>query len=131
MNTKKLTEKQEVFLNNLMPCGGDLHKAAELAGYASTSHSSVIKSLKTEILDMAETILAQNAPKAALKLVEVINSDQPVPQANVKMQAAQTLLDRVGLGKKDKLDINVSSNSGLFILPAKKETIIEGSYEEN
>ena len=127
---KELTIKQQSFLDNLMSCNGDAKKAAELAGYAEGSYTSVVKSLKTEIIELAESILAQSAPKAALKLVEVMDSDNPIPQANVRLQAAQTLLDRVGLAKTDKLDVNVQGSNGLFILPAKQEVVIEGEYEE-
>ena len=74
MNSKKLTEKQESFLTNLVSCEGDSRKAAELAGYSAGSYPSVVKALKTEILDMAENILAQSAPKAALKLVSIMDS---------------------------------------------------------
>lgn len=127
---KELTTKQQTFLDNLMSCNGNAKQAAELAGYAEGSYTSVVKALKTEILELAESILAQSAPKAALKLVEVMDSDQPIPQANVRLQAAQTLLDRVGLAKTDKLDVNVQGSNGLFILPAKQEVILEGEYEE-
>ena len=127
---KELTIKQKTFLDNLMSCNGDPKKAAELAGYAEGSYTSVVKALKTEIIELAESILAQSAPKAALKLVEVMDSDNPIPQANVRLQAAQTLLDRVGLAKTDKLDVNVQGSNGLFILPAKQEVVIEGEYEE-
>ena len=48
----------------------------------------------------------------------------------MRIQAAQTILDRVGLGKTDRLDVTVNTAGGLFILPAKHETVIEGSYEE-
>lgn len=129
--TKELTTKQSSFLENLVVCNGDTKKAGELAGYSAASVPSVVKSLKTEILDMAEGILAQSAPKAALKLVDIMDSSEPIPQANIRIQAAQTILDRVGLGKTDRLDVNVNNNGGgLFILPAKNETVIEGVYAE-
>ena len=127
---KELTIKQQSFLDHLVDCRGDSKKAAELAGYAEGSYTSVVKALKTEIIELAETILAQSAPKAALKLVEVMDSEQPIPQANVRLQPAQTLLERVGLAKTDKLDVNVQGSNGLFILPAKEEVVIEGDYEE-
>ena len=127
---KELTLKQKTFLDNLVDCGGNAKQAAELAGYAEGSYTSVVKSLKKEILDISEGILAQNAPKAAMKLVNIMDSDQPIPQANIRLQAAQTLLDRVGIVKTDKLNLNVEGNNGIFILPAKSETIIEGEYEE-
>ena len=127
---KELTTKQQSFLDNLVSCNGDTKRAADLAGYAEGSYTSVVKALKKEILELAESILAQNAPKASLKLVEVMDSQAPIPQANVRLQAAQTLLDRVGIGKTDKLDVNLQNSNGLFILPAKQEVVIEGQYEE-
>ncbi len=129
-NSKELTTKQESFLNHLVEVGGDPRKAAELAGYAESSYPSVVKALKTEILDLATNILAQSAPKAAMKLVHIMDSAEPIPQANMRIQAAQTILDRVGLGKTDRLDVTVNTTGGLFILPAKTETVIEGNYEE-
>ena len=130
MSNKELTTKQQSFLDSLMTCNGDTRLAGEMAGYAPTSINSVVKSLKSEILDLATNILAQSAPKAALKLVTIMDSAEPVPQANMRIQAAQTILDRVGLGKTERLDVTVNTAGGLFILPAKQETVIEGSYEE-
>ena len=132
MNTKKeLTTKQQTFLENLITCNGNAKQAAELAGYAEGSYTSVVKALKSEILEMTQGILASNAPQAALKLIHIMNSDEPIPQANIRLQAAQTVLDRVGISKTDKLDITVESNNGIFILPAKNKTIIEDAeYEE-
>lgn len=126
---RDLTEKQQKFLDCLIQTGGDPKYAAELAGYSEGSYFQVIKSLKNEIIELASNILAQSAPQAALKLVQVMNTDDPMPQANVRLQAAQTILDRTGLGKQDKLDVNVESEGGsLFILPAK--TVVEGEYIE-
>ena len=123
-----LTERQQKFLDCLIQTGGDLKLAADLAGYAEGSYLQVIKALKNEIIDLATQILAQSAPKAALKLVHVMESDEPIPQANVKLQAAQTILDRIGVSKTDKLDISVDDSGGsLFILPAKKVIDIEAA----
>ena len=123
---RALTERQQKFLDCLIQTGGDLKLAADLAGYAEGSYLQVIKSLKNEIIDLATQILAQSAPRAAFKLVHVMESDEPIPQANVKLQAAQTILDRIGVSKTDKLDISVDDSSGsLFILPAKRVIDIE------
>ena len=129
---KNLTEKQEAFLGHLVDTGGDFKKSAELAGY-SGNHYQVLKSLKEEVVDLAQNVLAREAPKAAFKLVEVMTSEDSIPQANVKVQAAQTILDRVGLGKHDRVDVNHNVNGGIFILP-EKETINlraeDGDYED-
>ena len=129
---RQLTEKQESFLGHLVDTGGDFKMSAELAGY-SGNHYQVLKSLKEEVVDLAQNVLAREAPKAAFKLVEVMTSEDSIPQANVKVQAAQTILDRVGLGKHDRVDVNHNVNGGIFILP-EKETINlraeDGDYED-
>tara|TARA_R110000744_G_scaffold303087_2_gene411910 strand:+ start:2294 stop:2686 length:393 start_codon:yes stop_codon:yes gene_type:complete len=125
---KELTEKQQDFLQNLISSNGDPREAARRAGYAE--HYQVTKALKAEILDLAESILAQSAPQAAMKMVSIMNSDEPIPQANMRLQAAQSILDRIGLSKTDRIDVTHKTEQGLFILPAKKETIINGEYEE-
>lgn len=131
MNTEKhLTERQELFLENLVSCGGNSKLAAEMSGYAPGTHYAVVKALRSEILDITESILAVNAPQAAHKLVELLNSSEPVPQANIKLAAAQTLLDRVGVAKTERLDVKVEAPNGIFILPAKKSTIVDAEYEE-
>lgn len=129
---KKLTTKQEDFLNNLIETKGNLKLSAELAGY-SGNHYQVIKSLKHEIVDLASDVLAREAPTAAFKLIEVLQSDKALPQANIKLQAAQTILDRVGLGKKERLDVTHNISGGIFILPEKQTIDItseNGDYEE-
>lgn len=123
MSEKQLTTKQQSFLDNLTETGGDPKKAAELAGYST--HWHVVKALKPQIIDLASNILAQSAPKAAQKLVDVMESNEPIPQASMRVQAAQTILDRVGLGKKDTLDVKHEVSGGVFILPAKEEIVIE------
>jgi hypothetical protein len=129
-NKKELTTKQQIFLENIIPCGGNLKQAAEIAGYAPGSYTTIAKDLRKEIIELAENVMAFNAPQAAMKVVEMVTSDSPVPQANVRLQAAQTLLDRVGLGKKDKLEVDVQGSQGLFILPAKEMNVIDGEYED-
>jgi len=127
---RNLTEKQEAFLGHLVDTGGDFKKSAELAGY-SGNHYQVLKSLKEEVVDLAQNVLAREAPTAAFKIIEVLKSDKPVPQANYKLQAAQTILDRVGVSKTDRIDVNHNTGGGIFILPEKKAIdITEGDYED-
>jgi len=130
-NKRELTEKQQSFLDHLVDCQGDAKKAAELAGYKSHYHH-VVKTLKSEILELTQDILANAAPKAAFKLVEIMDSKKPIIQANNKLSAAQTLLDRVGVSKVDKLDVTHNMNAGgIFLMPDKAPLDIEdGDYEE-
>jgi|TARA_Y100001938_G_C8046086_1_gene408992 hypothetical protein len=129
-SNKTLTDKQQKFLDYLVETNGNPKKAAELAGY-SGNHYQVVKSLKNEIIDLATDVLANSAPEAAFKLVDIMNTDAPIPQIGNKLQAAQAILDRVGVVKKERVEVDHKTNGGVFILPAKKEvTVIEGEYTE-
>jgi hypothetical protein len=121
---RNLTEKQESFLANVVETRGDLKLAAELAGY-SGNHYQIIQSLRQEIVDLASDVLAREAPSAAFKLIELMSTEQSVPQANIKVQAAQTILDRVGVTKKERLDVNHNVTGGIFILPEKQTIDVE------
>ena len=80
------------------------------------------------MIDLASDVLAQSAPKAAFKLVEVMEAEHSIPQSNVKIQAAQTILDRIGLGKAERIDVNHKvddSQGSLFILPAKTPVTVD------
>ena len=132
-NTRKreLTEKQQSFLNHLVETQGDAKEAAKLAGYSSHYHH-VVKTLKSEILELTQEVLANSAPKAAFKLVEIMDSKRPIIQANNKLAAATTLLDRVGVSKVDRVDVNHNVNSGgIFLMPDKKPLDLDDAdYEE-
>ena len=119
--SKTLTKKQQKFLDCLIETEGNPKEAAKLAGYSTGSHYQVIKALKDEIIDLATDVLANSAPEAAFKLVDIMKTDRPIPQIGNKLQAAQTILDRVGVTKKERLEVNHTSTGGVFILPAKEE----------
>ena len=118
---KVLTDKQQKFLDCLRVTNGDLKHAAELAGYSNGNHYQVVKALKDEIIDFATDVLALSAPAAAFKLIDIMDTNKPMPQIQSKLQAAQAILDRVGVTKKERLDINHNVSGGVFILPAKME----------
>ena len=50
---RALTDKQQMFLEQLVECEGDAKKAAEIAGYKSHYHH-VVKTLKSEILEISQ-----------------------------------------------------------------------------
>ena len=90
-----LTEKQETFLTALFgEAKGNPRVAGDIAGYAD--YHQPLRALKEEIITRAEEQLA-----------------------NIRMEAAKQILDRVGLAKKEKLDITAKVQHGVFILPPK------------
>ena len=82
------------------------------------------------MIELASDVLARSAPQAAFKLVEIMNSDAPIPQVGNKLTAAQTILDRVGVSKSDKLDVTHKAVGGIFILPEKEPIEVQAEDVE-
>ena len=119
---KSLTDTQEKFLNALFgEAQGNPRRAGELAGYSEHSYPKVLRNLKDEIVKRAENYLAIHSAKAATKMVNMLDEDGTTPHASIRMEAAKQILDRIGIVKKDQLDVNMNLKHGMFILPAKDE----------
>ena len=117
---KKLTEKQEAFLEALVTdAKGNIREAMKMAGYASTTKTAeVVSALREEIIEKASMGLAMNAPKAAFGIVGVLDDPSAMGARN-SVAAAREILDRTGLVKKEQVEVKGPEN-GLFILPPKK-----------
>ena len=127
---KSLTDSQEKFLDVLFgEAKGNPKKAGELAGYSEHSYPKVLRNLRSEIVSRAENYLATHSAKAASKMVDMLDEDGTTPHAAIRLEAAKQILDRIGIAKKEKMDINVRALHGLFILPAKD--IIKKIEDEN
>ena len=117
---RELTTQQKTFIDLLFgEAKGNPKKAGELAGYSEHSYPKVVKSLKDEIIERAEYSLALHSAKAVKGLVDALDEDGMTPGANIRMEAAKQILDRVGLVKREKVDINAQVAHGIFILPPK------------
>lgn len=129
MSKRKLTEKQQKFLDVLFEeARGNLVEAKKLAGYSHTQPTSeIVNALKEEIIDRTNTYLSQNAPRAAMAMVGAIQ-DPTELGIKEKMQAAKEVMDRVGIIKSEK--IQVEAKGGVMILPPKKTDAEEDGGEE-
>ena len=119
---KRLTDKQEAFLDALMSeARGNIRAAMDIAGYSkSTKSSEVVGPLKDDIVERASMMLALNAPKAAFGIVDVLDDPSALGARNA-ISAAREVLDRSGIVKKEQLEVT-TSQGGLFVLPPKSST---------
>jgi len=117
--TRALTEKQQKLLAVLFDeAGGDIVAAKKLAGYSdATSSTEIINSLKDEILDATSSYMARNAPKAAMAMVGALYDPTELGIRD-KMAAAKELLDRTGLVKTEKMQ--VEAKGGVMLMPPKQ-----------
>jgi hypothetical protein len=121
-----LTEKQQAFLDALAEnADGDFRSAMDAAGYAaSTPVSHVVSALNDEIIEVTKNILAMHGPKAAFSIVGVMKSPEDMGAKN-KLAAAMTILDRVGVSKKEQIEVTGPAVSGIFILPPKDKPVTD------
>tara|TARA_R100000315_G_C5210510_1_gene124959 strand:+ start:504 stop:962 length:459 start_codon:yes stop_codon:yes gene_type:complete len=117
-----LTEKQALFIDALFDNGGKVGEAMKTAGY-NTSRSSLMKSLREEIAARTKDYLAVNGVKAATRIVEGLDADgtTPLNQMDMRMKAAESILDRIGVSKKQTTEVTGQVIHGVVLLPAKKE----------
>jgi hypothetical protein len=120
--SKELSAEHQKFIELAFEYKGNWRKAAEECGFAPTYGFLLAKKLRTEIIEMAEGILALNAPRAATTLVNGIDEDIPVPVNPLRVDCAKQILDRVGIVKKEQIQIDASDKIGIFILPAKNDS---------
>lgn len=117
-----LTAQQELFLEYLFndpECNRSTVVAAEKAGYTRDYHWNLVRTLKDEILRRSNEELAFQAPKAVSKLIDAMDEDGSIPKGDIRLKAVESVLDRVGLAKKQEMSVSVESESPLFFIPAK------------
>lgn len=114
-----LTDMQEAFLDALFELQGDVDGALKSAGYRIKDRNMVLRTLSSEIKDRAELYMAGHAVKSAMALAGVLE-DPTALGTDKKIVAARELLDRVGLVKQEKVQVDTGNSNAVVILPAKR-----------
>lgn len=113
-----LTEQKELFLAHLSETGSVV-AASEACGFSAKYGYQLQRELAEVIVERAREKLAGSALKAVNTAVEMMDADSGTEQAQVRLAAAEKVMDRVGLTKHTSVEVKVESQNGLFILPAK------------
>lgn len=125
-----INAQNELFLEYLFndpDCMRSTMKACIAAGYDHTYHQVLVSRLRDEILERTNHELAMAAPKAVGKLVDAMDEDGSIPKADIRLKAVESVLDRIGLAKKQQVEVTSISAIPLFILPEKKEVVIDNA----
>ena len=123
---RQLTPQQDRFLEILFENGGQVTAAAVDAGYSRGSAAWLKSTLADEIIERTKTILATNAMKAANRVISTIDNPAPERGDELRLKAAESLLNRVGVAKQEQINHNVTAIHGVVLLPPKKEVVIDG-----
>ena len=116
---RELNERQLSFVNALLDNGGNISAALKKSGYSESSRNHLMKNLAEEIIERAQSVLAAYSVRAANNLINAMNDDGTNPHAEVRLKAAESVLNRVGVGRKDKVEHNVTALHGIVLLPSK------------
>jgi hypothetical protein len=120
MTTKKeLTEQQKKFIEVLFAeAAGDPVKARKLAGYSEGySTKAIMNTIREEVIEATQLFIAMNAPRAAMAVVSGVIDPTELGMKD-KLNAAKDLLDRAGLVKTEKVQLEANTG-GIMFLPAK------------
>ena len=128
---KELSEREELFLQSLFDCQGDIRRAAELAGYNPKSAYWLRDKLSEEIIERTRNYLAAHSLRAAQRVVDTIDNPDLDRGSDLRLKAAQSVLDRSGISTKQEFNHTVEAVHGVVLLPPKQEIIIEHDEEEN
>ena len=120
----KLSEKEELFLAYIE----SNPKIADVARAMDLPYNSVYEmytKLKEVILDRARASLTLGAVKAVQTTLELMDADASTEKGELRLAAAEKVMDRVGLTKHTNVEVRVESENGLFILPAKAPLVLQ------
>ena len=112
---RNYTDKQLAFLDKYQETF-DISLSAAYAAYANKAQ--VTATLHREILTITENALALQAGKAVDTIVQALDANG-TPQLRERLDAAKTILDRIGIVKKEKIEVEANVEGGIFILPRK------------
>ena len=116
---KELTEQQKKFIEVLFAeAAGDPVKARKLAGYSEGySTKAIMNTVREEVIEATQLFIAMNAPRAAMAVVSGVIDPTELGMKD-KLNAAKDLLDRAGLVKTEKVQLEANTG-GIMFLPAK------------
>tara|TARA_R100000541_G_scaffold39945_1_gene47628 strand:+ start:835 stop:1257 length:423 start_codon:yes stop_codon:yes gene_type:complete len=124
---KNLTQKQENFLTALFSNGGNISEALKTAKYSHHSRKDVLASLKEEIAERTKVMLSGAAVKAANNIIKTMDVDVdaeiPTNRLELRYRAAGDVLDRIGITKRQQIDISGEIKHGIVLLPSKKPMV--------
>lgn len=125
MSENQLTEKQKKLLELIYEDGlpYELIKKANSvkvqAGYSENSSiSSILSTLKQEIVDRNLWYMVVDSGQSILALQEVVRTPTKPGSDNI-IKAANSILDRTGFGKKETQEVELKADKGIVILPPK------------
>lgn len=115
---KELTDTQTLFLEFLEK-GMKIKDIAAQMDISMSYAYEMSSNLKEVIQERTRDRLALAGLHAANTVVDLISSDGSTEKGELRLKAAESVLDRTGVTKHTNVDVQVEAENGIFILPGK------------
>lgn len=125
---KDLTEAQEMFIEHLST-GKTVGAIAKTMGITPSSAYRISSELKEVIQQRTRDRLTLAGMKAANTVINSMDADGSMEKGELKLKAAEGVLDRIGVTKHTNVDVQIEAENGIFILPGKAEVTREDTPE--
>ncbi len=124
MANKPLTERELLFLEYLFEEGpeGNPKQAAIRAGYSKTTDVyEILNRLVHDVIRRKADAMILYYVSESIKTIIKVMQDPTEPGAPMALKAAESLLDRAGFSRKDKLEVEHQAPNGIIIIPPKNK----------
>lgn len=127
---KKLTDKQEAFIKHYFDVDSPKtfnngKQSALKAGYSVNSYEWIITTMRDEIVERAKLEFAATSPRAVKQIVDSMTAahdeGEPLGRTELRFKAAQDILDRAGVTKKQEVSVESHNLHAVVILPQKTQ----------
>lgn len=114
----EITAQHELFMEHFLE-HGNVGDAAEAAGFDRSHGRRLFHKLKDRIIPMMEEDVVMMQVKALSVLKDSMGDGAEKVKQEIRLRAADSVLDRGGITKKQSLDVSGSELPAVMILPAK------------
>lgn len=126
----ELNYQDELFLEYLFDIeqnpAGNPEVAKQLAGFPEDETvAKILRRIKGEYQEEMQNYFLSISPKAATMLFDIAVGKRPVHNAQHVITACKDILDRAGVTKKDRQEIELTLPEGVIILPELNKDVEE------
>lgn len=118
-----LSAQQELFIEKFLELR-NVRKAAEAAGYDASYGYTLFKKLRDSIDERLQDEMVMMQAEAIHVMRNTMEKDDYIPATQaVKMRAAEQVMDRGSLTKKQQLEVKHKELPAIMILPPKDDPV--------
>lgn len=123
-----LSAINELFLTSL-EIHGSIKATCKVLDMSNARGYALARELSEEIVTRAREKLSVSALQAVGIVVDLLEADGSIEKGELRLKAAESVLDRTGVTKHTNVDVIVEADNGIFILPGKDPVTADPSSE--